>query len=149
MGHTIADFRNLLNQIEQISETIAKEYDVEHLAGPQGWALHFIAERSDFETFVKDIEAELRISKSVASNLVKRMEKNGFIQIVPSQLDKRYKQLVLTEKGQSKISRLEASHQEMHAALFRGIEQEDFHRVKRMTNQLKENIRNYKEENHV
>ncbi len=29
MGHTIADFRNLLNQIEQISETIAKEYDVE------------------------------------------------------------------------------------------------------------------------
>lgn len=34
MGHTIADFRNLLNQIEQISETIAKEYDVEHLAGP-------------------------------------------------------------------------------------------------------------------
>ncbi|MGC4386764.1 MarR family transcriptional regulator, partial [Streptococcus suis] len=33
MGHTIADFRNLLNQIEQISETIAKEYDVEHLAG--------------------------------------------------------------------------------------------------------------------
>lgn len=37
MGHTIADFRNLLNQIEQISETIAKEYDVEHLAGPQGW----------------------------------------------------------------------------------------------------------------
>lgn len=38
MGHTIADFRNLLNQIEQISETIAKEYDVEHLAGPQGWS---------------------------------------------------------------------------------------------------------------
>lgn len=75
MGHTIADFRNLLNQIEQISETIAKEYDVEHLAGPQGWALRFIAERSEVETFVKDIEAELRISKSVASNLVKRMEK--------------------------------------------------------------------------
>lgn len=75
MGHTIADFRNLLNQIEQISETIAKEYDVEHLAGPQGWALRFIAERSDLETFVKDIEAELKISKSVASNLVKRMEK--------------------------------------------------------------------------
>ncbi len=77
MGHTIADFRNLLNQIEQISETIAKEYDVEHLAGPQGWALRFIAERSEAETFVKDIEAELKISKSVASNLVKRMEKNG------------------------------------------------------------------------
>lgn len=112
MGHTIADFRNLLNQIEQISETIAKEYDVEHLAGPQGWALRFIAERSEAETFVKDIEAELKISKSVASNLVKRMEKNGFIQVLPSQFDKRYKQLVLTEKGQGKICHLKAFHEE-------------------------------------
>ncbi|CZA19894.1 transcriptional regulator [Streptococcus suis] len=53
MGHTIADFRNLLNQIEQISETIAKEYDVEHLAGPQGWALRFIAERSEARNLCK------------------------------------------------------------------------------------------------
>ncbi|MGT2742766.1 MarR family winged helix-turn-helix transcriptional regulator [Streptococcus plurextorum] len=149
MGHTIADFRNLLNQIEQISETIAKEYDVEHLAGPQGWALRFIAERSDIETFVKDIETELRISKSVASNLVKRMERNGFIQVLPSQLDKRYKQLVLTEKGQSKISRLEAFHEEMHRSLFQGIQKEEFHLIKQVANQLKENIRNYKEKKHV
>ncbi|HEL1951239.1 TPA: winged helix-turn-helix transcriptional regulator [Streptococcus suis] len=149
MGHTIADFRNLLNQIEQISETIAKEYDVEHLAGPQGWALRFIAERSDLETFVKDIDAELCISKSVASNLVKRMEKNGFIQVLPSQVDKRYKQLVLTEKGQSKISRLEAFHEEMHRSLFQGIQKEEFHQIKQVANQLKENIQRYKEKNHV
>ncbi|WP_105210138.1 MarR family winged helix-turn-helix transcriptional regulator [Streptococcus suis] len=145
MGHTIADFRNLLNQIEQISETIAKEYDVEHLAGPQGWALRFIAERSDLETFVKDIEAELKISKSVASNLVKRMEKNDFIQVLPSQLDKRYKQLVLTEKGQSKICHLK----EMHHSLFWGIQKEEFDLVRQVANQLKENIQHYKEKKHV
>ncbi|MDE1691756.1 MarR family transcriptional regulator [Streptococcus suis] len=149
MGHTIADFRNLLNQIEQICETIAKEYDVEHLAGPQGWALRFMSERVDGETFVKDIETELRISKSVTSNLVKRMEKNGFIQVLPSQLDKRYKQVVLTEKGQSKISRLIAFHEEMHRSLFRGIQTEEFQLIKQVADQLKENIRNYKENDHV
>ncbi len=149
MGHTIADFRNLLNQIEQISETIAKEYDVEHLAGPQGWALSFIAERSDIETFVKDIETELKISKSVASNLVKRMERNGFIQVLPSQFDKRYKRLVLTEKGQSKICHLKAFHDEMHHSLLGGIQKEDFDLVKQVANQLKENIQRYKEKNHV
>ncbi|MBL6537979.1 winged helix-turn-helix transcriptional regulator [Streptococcus suis] len=149
MGHTIADFRNLLNQIEQISETIAKEYDVEHLAGPQGWALLFIAERSDIETFVKDIETELRISKSVTSNLVKRMEKNGFIQVLPSQVDRRYKQVVLTEKGQSKICHLKAFHEEMHRSLFQGIQKEEFQLIKQVADQLKENIRNYKENDHV
>ncbi|HEM6446267.1 MarR family winged helix-turn-helix transcriptional regulator [Streptococcus suis] len=145
MGHTIADFRNLLNQIEQISETIAKEYDVEHLAGPQGWALRFIAERSEAETFVKDIEAELKISKSVASNLVKRMEKN----VLPSKVDKRFKQLVLTEKGQGKICHLKAFHEEMHHSLFWGIQKEDFDLVKQVGNQLKVNIQRYKEKNHV
>ncbi|HFI0054161.1 TPA: MarR family winged helix-turn-helix transcriptional regulator [Streptococcus suis] len=149
MGHTIADFRNLLNQIEQICETIAKEYDVEPLAGPQGWALRFIAERSEVETFVKDIEGELKISKSVASNLVKRMEKNGFIQVLPSQLDKRYKQLVLTEKGQSKICHLKAFHEEMHRSLFQGIQKEEFQLIKQVVDQLKENIQHYKEKNHV
>ncbi|HFU4203224.1 TPA: MarR family winged helix-turn-helix transcriptional regulator [Streptococcus suis] len=149
MGHTIADFRNLLNQIEQISEAIAKEYDVEHLAGPQGWALRFLSNRSELETFVKDIESELRISKSVASNLVKRMEKNGFIQVLPSQIDKRYKQLILTGKGRSKISRLEAFHEEMHRSLFQGIQKEDFQLIKQVADQLKENIRNYKENDHV
>ncbi|MGQ7503602.1 MarR family winged helix-turn-helix transcriptional regulator [Streptococcus suis] len=145
MGHTIADFRNLLNQIEQISETIAKEYDVEHLAGPQGWALRFIAERSEAETFVKDIEAELKISKSVASNLVKRMEKNGFIQVLPSKVDKRFKQL----KGQGKICHLKAFRDEMHHSLFGGIQKEDFDLVKQVANQLKENIQHYKEKKHV
>ncbi|HEL1620047.1 TPA: MarR family transcriptional regulator [Streptococcus suis] len=149
MGHTIADFRNLLNQIEQICETIAKEYDVEHLAGPQGWALRFMSERVDGETFVKDIETELRISKSVASNLVKRMERNGFIQVLPSHVDKRYKQLVLTEKGQGKICHLKAFHEEMHHSLFWGIQKEDFDLVKQVANQLKENIQHYKEKNHV
>ncbi|HFI0647533.1 TPA: MarR family winged helix-turn-helix transcriptional regulator, partial [Streptococcus suis] len=140
MGHTIADFRNLLNQIEQICETIAKEYDVEHLAGPQGWALRFMSERVDGETFVKDIEAELKISKSVTSNLVKRMEKNGFIQVLPSQVDRRYKQVVLTEKGQSKICHLKAFHEEMHHSLFWGIQKEDFDLVRQVADQLKENI---------
>ncbi|HFI0156202.1 TPA: MarR family winged helix-turn-helix transcriptional regulator [Streptococcus suis] len=149
MGHTIADFRNLLNQIEQISETIAKEYDVEHLAGPQGWALRFIAERSEVETFVKDIEAELKISKSVTSNLVKRMEKNGFIQVLPSQVDRCYKQVVLTEKGQSKICHLKAFHEEMHRSLFQGIQKEELQLIKQVANQLKENIQRYKEKNHV
>jgi len=39
-------------------------------------------ENQDKEIFIKDIEKRLSISKSVASNLVKRMEKNGFVEFL-------------------------------------------------------------------
>lgn len=74
MSH-IADLRHVFHQLEYLSEKIAKHYGVEHLAGPQGHVLHFLGDHMDKEIFVKDIETELKISKSVASNLVKRMEK--------------------------------------------------------------------------
>ncbi|SRX88596.1 marR family protein [Streptococcus pyogenes] len=70
MSQVIGDLRELIHQIEQISDEIAKKYDVEHLAGPQGYVLVFLAKHQNQEIFVKDIEKQLRISKSVASHLV-------------------------------------------------------------------------------
>ncbi|WP_162011613.1 MarR family winged helix-turn-helix transcriptional regulator [Streptococcus sp. S784/96/1] len=144
MGHFISDIRNVLNQLEQVCEDIAKEKGIEHLAGPQGWALMYLYRRDQQEIFVKDIEKELKISKSVASNLVKRMGKNGFIDIIPSKSDKRYKQVVLTELGRDKVEHLEEFHQELHSFLFQNIEKEDFKNVLQWAEQLKANIENYK-----
>ncbi|WP_161980587.1 MarR family winged helix-turn-helix transcriptional regulator [Streptococcus sp. S784/96/1] len=144
MGHFISDIRNVLNQLEQVCEDIAKEKGIEHLAGPQGWALMYLYRRDQQEIFVKDIEKELKISKSVASNLVKRMGKNGFIDIIPSKSDKRYKQVVLTELGRDKVGHLEEFHQELHSFLFQNIEKEDFKNVLQWAEQLKANIENYK-----
>ncbi|MGZ7126070.1 MarR family transcriptional regulator, partial [Streptococcus pyogenes] len=76
---------------------MAKQHGVEHLAGPQGKVLIYLGNNKDKEIFVKDIEAQLKVSKSVASNLVKRMEKNGFIETIPSSTDKRFKQVVMTD----------------------------------------------------
>lgn len=41
MSRVIADLRELTHQVEQISDEIAKKYDLEHLAGPQGHVLVF------------------------------------------------------------------------------------------------------------
>lgn len=149
MENPIADLRNLLNQFEQVCDDMAKDKGVEHLAGPQGWALLYLNNRKEQETFVKDIEQEMKVSKSVASNLVKRMEKNGFIEVIPSKEDKRYKQIVLTAKGRDKISRLEDFHKEIRNSLFQNIAKEDFQQVLQWAEQLKANIITYKEKKHV
>lgn len=145
----IAELRRILHQLEHLSDEIAKQHGVEHLAGPQGHVLSYLGNNRDKEIFVKDIEAELRVSKSVASNLVKRMEKNGFIQILPSRLDKRYKQVALTKLGLAKLEPLMSWHQDTVENLFKGIPKEDFKSMIRIIEKLKENIKQYKEKNHV
>lgn len=146
MAHTLADFRNLINQLEQAVEETAKVHDVEHLAGPQGYVLDYLSEHEADEIFVNDIEKKMKISKSVASNLVKRMEKNGFIQLTTSIVDKRYKRVVMTDLGRSKLAPLKTWHSEMSHQLFLNIPHEDFQVVQRVFRQLEENIKKYKEE---
>lgn len=149
MAHPLSDIRALLTQLESICENLAQKNNVEHLSGPQGHVLYFLSKHPEKELFVKDIEKELRISKSVASNLVKRMEKNGFIQIVASSKDRRCKQLVVTSLGQEKVAPLRAFHEEMMKTIFQGISYQDMELVRRMIAQLQENIERYKGENHA
>ena len=137
MSRVIADLRELTHQVEQISDEIAKKYDLEHLAGPQGHVLVFLSKHQDQEIFVKDIEKELQISKSVTSNLVKRMVKNGFIKVLPSQVDKRYKQLPLLQECRKDIEHY----------FFKEITREELLTVKKVIQQLKQNMLTYKGEN--
>ena len=57
-------------------EREAKKRGLEFSAGPQGQVLGFylIVKRRKV-TLIRDVEQELHISKSVTSNLIKRMEK--------------------------------------------------------------------------
>ncbi|KHD45026.1 MarR family winged helix-turn-helix transcriptional regulator [Streptococcus hongkongensis] len=149
MSRIIADLRVLTHQIEQMTEEVAKLYHIDHLAGPQGHVLIFLEKNKDREIFVKDIEKALHISKSVSSNLVKRMEKNGFIQVVPSKEDKRYKQVILTEAGKEKIPLLQECRKAIENHFFKEISKEDIMTVKHVVNQLKQNIAEYKGEKNV
>ena len=144
MENPIVEAKNLLTQFEQAADTFAKKNGIEHLAGPQGRVLFFLAKQKDTEIFVKDIENYLHISKSVASNLVKRMARNGFVKTIPSRTDKRYKQIVLTELGCQKIKPLQVFHDEMQSVLLKDIDVEELKTVLRVTEQLRANLRAYR-----
>lgn len=147
MSRVIADLRELTHQVEQISDEIAKKYDLEHLAGLQGHVLVFLSKHQDQEIFVKDIEKELQISKSVTSNLVKRMVKNGFIKVLPSQVDKRYKQVILAKAGREKLPLLQECRKDIEHYFFKEITREELLTVKKVIQQLKQNMLTYKGEN--
>ena len=68
-------FKRFGHQIHLMVQKEAKRCGIEFMGGPQGQVLRFLDSRRENQDLVliKDIEKELNISKSVASNLVKRM----------------------------------------------------------------------------
>ncbi len=100
----IRHLKDLVGQLDRYFSRRSKDFDVSFLKGPQGFVVVYLSKRGNQETRIKDIEENLKVSKSVASGLIKRMEKNGFIRILPSQLDKRAKDISLTPLGLEKAA---------------------------------------------
>ena len=89
--------------------------------------LDFVNHRADCGkmTFLKDIEQELGITKSVASNLMKRMVKNGLIYLEVSEADKRAKIIRLTSESKERMNKIRDFFDEMDRCLLTGISEED------------------------
>ncbi|MDO4635612.1 MAG: MarR family winged helix-turn-helix transcriptional regulator [Streptococcus sp.] len=140
MHDALSEIRRFVTELEFQIKELAKEYDVENLGGPQGMTVFYLWKNRDKEIYIKDIENKLSISKSVASNLIKRMEKNHFIEVVPSVKDKRCKQVILTNEGLAKSKKIEDFHIEMNKILFKDIQVKDLRTSLRVFKKLQKNI---------
>ena len=125
-------------------QDLAKQRGIEFLAGPQGRVLHVIDEKENCT--IKDIEKKLEISKSVASNLVKRMEKNGFVTVEVSSEDKRSKFVRLTDISREKMAVTLAFFEEVDSRLMADISEEDFRSFLRVLEAFRQTIERMKEE---
>ena len=75
-------------------------------------------------TLIRDVEQELHISKSVTSNLIKRME-NGFIYLEPSPTDKRAKYVYLTDSVKDKLNDMKQFFEEVDQDMMAGVSEEE------------------------
>lgn len=91
--------RMLANIIKRDVEKRKSELGINLPRGINGWAISYFYNNSDKDIFQKDFEAEFSIRRSTASNILKTMEQNGFINRVSVESDARLKKIVLTEKA--------------------------------------------------
>lgn len=139
-NYPFSQFRDFINLMENRVRDFAESYGVENLAGPQGFVVMYLGENLDKEIFIKDIEKKLRISKSVTSCLIKRMEKNQFIQVIPSKTDNRYKQVILTEFGKSKAQDIQRFFDELHKQILAGVSSEELEIAHRVFERILKNL---------
>ena len=142
-------FKRFGHQIHLMVQKEAKRCGIDFMGGPQGQVLRFLGWREHEQelTLIKDIEQELNISKSVASNLVKRMVQNGLVELEASPVDKRAKFVRLTDKSRSQMKQVKAFFERIDNQLMADIDEDELLIFEKVLNQLQENIKRIGGEN--
>ena len=135
-------FKRFGHQIHLMVQKEAKRCGIEFMGGPQGQVLRFLDHREHEQelTLIKDIEQELNITKSVASNLVKRMVQNGLVELEASSSDKRAKFVHLTEKSRSQMQQIKSFFDRIDRSLLDGVSEEKLAIFEEVMGQLQANI---------
>ena len=135
-------FKRFGYQIHLMLQKEAKRCGIEFMGGPQGQVLQFLDRREHDQelTLIKDIEQELNITKSVASNLVKRMVQNGLVELEASPSDKRAKLVRLTDKSRSQMQEVKALFDRIASGLLEGISKEKLAVFEEVLGQLQANV---------
>ena len=137
------------HQVHLMVQKEAKRCGIEFMGVPQGQVLRFLGWREHEQelTLIKDIEQELNISKSVASNLVKRMVQNGLVELETSPVDKRAKFVRLTDKSRSQVQKVKAFFERIDNQLIEDVDEDELLIFEKVLNQLQENIKRIGGEN--
>ena len=136
-------FKRFGHQIHLMVQKEAKRCGIEFMGGPQGQVVRFLDNREKNQDLVliKDIEQELNITKSVASNLVKRMVQNGLVELEASPVDKRAKFVRLTDKSRSQMQQIKAFFERIDKQLMEDIDEDELLIFEKVLGQLQKNIK--------
>ena len=142
-------FKRFGHQIHLMVQKEAKRCGIEFMGGPQGQVMRFLDNREKNQELVliKDIEHELNITKSVASNLVKRMVQNGLVELEASSSDKRAKFVRLTDKSRSQMKQVKAFFERIDNQLMADIDEDELLIFEKVLGQLQANIKGIGGEN--
>ena len=137
IGHEIRVIQRMLHH--KIEAFRAENGDT--LTFVQTRTLSFLMKHSDKDMFQKDLEKELNIRRSTATEILNVLERDGYIERQSVSGDKRLKKLVPTQKAIDLGTRAMNHIQLMESTLAQGISAEDLETFYRVTDQIKKNLK--------
>ena len=142
MDKPMLAFKRFGHQVHLMVQQEAKRCGIEFMGGPEGQVIRFLDYREESEqaVLIKDIEQELNITKSVASNLVKRMVQNGLVELEVNPNDKRAKYVRLTDKSRSQMKPIKSFFDRIDRSLLDGISEEKLAVFEEVMGRLQANV---------
>lgn len=112
----------------------------EKLTGVHSWAIGFFYHNRDRDVFQRDFEKECNVRRSSATQMLKRMEKNGMINRIGVDYDARLKKIVLTEKAIEIQKTLDEKFEQLERNLSKDISNEELETFFRVLSKITDNI---------
>lgn len=88
----------------------------------------------------RDLEDQLDLSKSTLSGVLRTMEKNGFVEKVASESDKRVMVVTLTDEGGEIYSEAMKRFKELDRIIFDGLDEEEMATLSKALEKIRDNI---------
>ena len=136
------EIRTLSNLIRRDVERNIANMDPKPNGRIHGWAINYFYENRDRDIFQKDFEEKFSIRRSTASNMLKLMEKDGYIKRVSVENDARLKKIVLTDKTVKIHTKICEDIAAREKKLRKGLTDEELETFFRITEKLKKNMEN-------
>lgn len=120
------------HKINRISRSIDRYFDRkrcsknECIPRSQGMMIGYIMDNPDRNIFQKDIEAEFHLSGATVTNMLKSLEKKGYIVRTPMENDARLKKIELTKKALDHENRVRENIRVIEEAMHKGFSKEEF-----------------------
>lgn len=115
--------------IKQINNGYEKEFNKRlrtlGITSSQCEVLDFLFTSSQEEITQRDIEKALNLKNPTVTGLLKRLDEKGFILSVPSNKDKRCKNIYLTEKAYDIQKRMELNRKKLDRMLTLGLNKKE------------------------
>lgn len=134
LGKELADIHKA---IKAKSDAAAGEFE---LTSTQTEVLKFLIMHQGEEINQRDIEKSLNLKNPTVTGILKRMELKGFILRRADKYDKRYKQIILTEKSMELHRTVFSSIKDIEALLVQGFSRDEIKMLKRMLEKVLNNI---------
>jgi len=108
--------------------------------GTLAMVMHFILAHGDAELFQKEIESEFSLRPPTASQLLKKLETDGYITREPVPYDGRLKKILPTEKAKQYTPFVEESLEAINSRITKGISKKDLETWLRVSKKMQENL---------
>ncbi|MCI9072978.1 MAG: MarR family transcriptional regulator [Lachnospiraceae bacterium] len=122
MGHRIRKLDNMLKRNMQLA---LSGLGVDEVTAMNGFIIQYLYHHADQTVYQRDIEKEFKIGRSAVTNILTRMEENGFIHRETDGSDARLKRLTLTAKGEEQCQLLQDAIEWLNCRQLQGISQEE------------------------
>lgn len=129
---------------KQINNVYEKEFNNRlrtlGITASQCAVLDYLFDCEKEEVTQRDIEKGLNLRNPTVTGLLKRLDEKGYILSVPSNIDKRCKNIYLTEKAYDIQKRMENQRRKLDKMLTIGMNKKEIEALEKMLNKVLYNI---------